>query len=186
MSTSGINPVGELPRPCAFSLRPLNAKDAHRFAEALNDLAIRFWMHGVPDRYTAADALRDLTAWDTEPDEDPDPYWAWALVDAHDRLMGKVGLSDYDGSSANLSYWLHPDARGRGWMTIAVRAVTSSALNSADLGLIKVRACVAVENKASRLVLERVGFKVVETYSDYMMGDGSKAAGLRYALTAAT
>jgi RimJ/RimL family protein N-acetyltransferase len=146
---------------------------------ALNDADVRHWMHGVPETYTEADALRDLST-PPEKGEVSDPYWVWALVDVDDQLVGKVALSDPEGSMVNLSYWLHPEGRGRGWMTTAARTVTSWAFGSPSPGFTTVRADVARDNRASRSVLERAGFVVAEKHTKYRMGDGSYVAGLRY------
>ncbi|QNN54614.1 GNAT family N-acetyltransferase [Nocardioides mesophilus] len=171
-----------MPEDCGFSLRPLHPDDAARFAEALNDDHVRYWMHGVPDPYTEADALRDLSGPDDTAVGDLDPYWAWAMADAQDRLVGKVALSDREDATMSLSYWLHPEGRGRGWMTTAVTAVTTWAFTSSGPGLSTVRANVARDNRASRSVLERAGFVVAETHAEYRMGDGSYAPGMRYLL----
>ena len=164
-------------------LRPLHARDARRFAEALGDPVVRHWMHGVPDPYTEADALESLAgrrpaaAADTS-----EPYRVWAVVDSDDRLQGKVSLSDHDGRSVDLAYWAHPDARGRGWMTTAVGAVVDAAF-AAPGALGAVRAFVAAGNRSSRALLDRLGFTPTETCSDYRMGDGTTADGVRYVRT---
>lgn len=182
LPTASLHPGAGLPEGSGFSLRPLRPADAARFAEALNDPIIRYWMHGVPELYTETDALRDLSASDETADGARDPYWVWAMADVQDRLMGKVALSDPDASTLNQSYWLHPEGRGRGWMTTAVKAVTTWASTSPDPGFFTVRANVARDNRASRSVLERAGFVVAETHAEYRMGDGSFAPGLRYVL----
>nr|WP_300050998.1 GNAT family N-acetyltransferase [uncultured Nocardioides sp.] len=159
------------------ALRPLHVRDAARFAEALNDPVTRHWMHGVPDPYTEVEAYQSLRAVGVSA-ETSDPYWAWAVVDSQDELQGKVSLSDYDGTSVNVAYWSHPMARGRGWMTGAVRSLVDAAF-AADLGLLAVRACVAAENRSSRALLHRIGFMPTDTYTDYRMGDGTYAEGVR-------
>ena len=165
-----------------IGLRPLRTRDAARFAEALNDPDIRYWMHGVPDPYTKADAFRTLSQPPRVHADTADPYWAWAVVDTEDQLQGKVSLSDYDGRSVNLAYWAHPEARGRGWMTSAVEAVVGAAF-AAEFGLTAIHARVAVGNRSSRALLDRVGFMPTETCSDYRMGDGTYAEGVRYVRT---
>lgn len=162
-----------------IGLRPLRTRDAARFAEALNDPDIRYWMHGVPDPYTEADAFESLSQPPRVPADNPDPYWTWAVVNTDDQFLGKVSLSDYDGRSANLAFWAHPKARGRGWMTSAVGAVVDAAFDS-DLGLTAIRACVAVDNRSSRALLDRLGFVPMGIYSEYRMGDGTYADGVRY------
>jgi RimJ/RimL family protein N-acetyltransferase len=65
---------------------------------------------------------------------------------------------------AEVGYWAHPDARGRGVMTEAVRRVSRHAFIDTEdggLGLHRVHATVAVDNVASRHVLESAGFTLV-------------------------
>jgi RimJ/RimL family protein N-acetyltransferase len=62
---------------------------------------------------------------------------------------------------AEVGYWAHPDARGRGVMTEAVRlAVRHAFIAEADggLGLHRLTGFAAVDNTASRRVLEAAGF----------------------------
>lgn len=81
--------------------------------------------------------------------------------------MGKVALSDPDASTLNLSYWLHPEGRSRGWMTTAVKTVTTWASTSLDPGLSAIRANVARDNRASSSVWSAQGFVVAETHAEY-------------------
>jgi [ribosomal protein S5]-alanine N-acetyltransferase len=182
MTSADLMASIEVSADCEVGLRRLQARDAARFAEALNDPVIRYWMHGVPDPYTEVEAHEGLSVRPEGADNTSDLYWAWAVVDSEDRLQGKVSLSDYDGRSMNLAYWSHPMARGRGWMTSAVGAVVDVAF-AAPVGLIAIRARVAAQNRSSRALLDRLGFVPTETYSDYRMGDGTYAEGVRYVRT---
>ncbi|HSE09092.1 MAG TPA: GNAT family N-acetyltransferase [Nocardioidaceae bacterium] len=186
MFTPILRPGSGLPSDAGFTLRPLGLDDAPRFAEALNDPEIRYWMHGVPESYSEADARRDLggaeEATPAEAEASDDPYWAWAVVDADDRLVGKIALSDLTESGITLSYWLHPAGRRKGWMTVAVRAIARWTASPSGPGVACLRANVAAANHSSRSVLERVGFVPEEAHGDYKMGDGSYAEGMRYVL----
>ena len=85
-----------------------------------------------------------------------------------DRLLGLVGLTGIDPvlRSAELGYWVHPDARGHGVATEATRLALRHALLPDDeggLGLVRVTARAAVGNDASLAVLRRSGMRHVGT-----------------------
>ena len=61
-----------------------------------------------------------------------------------------------------MGYWTHPDARGKGVMTRAVRTMLRHALTPAEeggLGLLRVQISHADGNDASRHVIEQCGFR---------------------------
>ena len=68
--------------------------------------------------------------------------------------------------SADLGFWVHPDARGHGVATEATRLAIRHALLPDDeggLGLVRVTARAAVGNDASLAVLRHVGMRHVGT-----------------------
>jgi RimJ/RimL family protein N-acetyltransferase len=91
-----------------------------------------------------------------------------AADSADDRLLGLVGLTSIDPvlGSAELGFWVHPDARGHGVATEATRLAIRHALLPDDeggLGLVRVTARAAVGNDASLAVLRHVGMRHVGT-----------------------
>lgn len=73
-----------------------------------------------------------------------------------------VGVAGYHGvdwahRSTSLGYWLAAASQGRGTMTAAVRALTDHALT--EWGLIRVEIRAALENRRSRAIPERLGFR---------------------------
>jgi RimJ/RimL family protein N-acetyltransferase len=88
---------------------------------------------------------------------------AWAVADpVTDEFLGSVTIFDIQpGREAEIGYWAHPDARGRGLMTRACRMAVRHAFIDAEdggLGLHRLRACAADGNLASQRVLEGSGF----------------------------
>ena len=88
----------------------------------------------------------------------------WAVAEAEtDRFLGVVnlfGMSPDAPGNAELGFFTHPDARGRGVATAAARAaVRHGLLPVADggLGLARVFAIAGVENHASRRALLAAG-----------------------------
>lgn len=73
-------------------------------------------------------------------------------------LVGAIGLHGFDwgNRSAQIGYWLAPNARGRGIATRAARALVAHAFGSLDMHRLEIR-CVN-ENAPSRAVAERLGF----------------------------
>lgn len=142
-------------------LRPWRDSDAARIVEACSDERTAYWLGRLPVPYTRADAEAYL--------EDRRAVLAdgravgWAVADpATDELLGSVALFDLvPDRSAEVGYWTHPDARGRGVMTAAVRAVIGHAFGA--LGLVRLAAFAAVGNAASRHVIEACGFTLIGT-----------------------
>jgi RimJ/RimL family protein N-acetyltransferase len=135
--------------------------DAARVQEACSDPRLRHWLPKLPDPYTRADAERFLR--DRSEAMARGTGVHWMLADPEDdRLLGTISLFDLADGSAEVGYWAHPEARGRGLMTEAVGLVVAHAFRPAEeggLGLRRLAAFVAVDNAASRHVVETVGFR---------------------------
>lgn len=94
----------------------------------------------------------------------------WAIT-AHesDRLIGHVylgGLTGVDDTAATLGYAVHPDSRGRGVMTDALKLVAEWAFRPVEeggLGRRRLSLRTAGSNVASRHAAERAGFVHVAT-----------------------
>ncbi|TCQ99178.1 GNAT family N-acetyltransferase [Neorhizobium sp. JUb45] len=91
-----------------------------------------------------------------------DGYAPWTIISKdNNQIIGWGGLYDdpFDpGWGVELGYYFHPDAWGQGYGS----ELASAVLEEADqkLKLPKVGAFARPENKASRRVLEKAGFKV--------------------------
>jgi RimJ/RimL family protein N-acetyltransferase len=137
-------------------LRPFQESDAARVVEACRDERTRRWLAELPSPYTEDDALafiRGRTGLRATGNG-----ISWAIADAEtDLLIGTVGIFDLasDLAFGEVGYWVHPDARGRGVMTAAVRLVLRHAFEA--LGMRRVKAYAARENPASRYVLTSAG-----------------------------
>ena len=100
------------------------------------------------------------------------PHEPWAIVDG-DRLVGLVCVSV---DEANLIgwfwYWMHTDARGRGWMTRAAATVAEWALT--DRGLERLELGHRVNNPASGAVARAAGFVKEGTEREKFLIDGER------------
>jgi RimJ/RimL family protein N-acetyltransferase len=145
-------------------LRPFREDDAPRVVEACGDERTQRWFWRLPDPYTLDDArayvqgrFEQLALGEGI---------AWAVADpAGDVLLGSIGVHDLQpGREAELGFWAHPDARGRGLMRQACAAVVRHALTAHDdggLGLARVYVEHADGNTASEHVIRSTGFTQV-------------------------
>jgi len=80
-----------------------------------------------------------------------------------DSYLGQISLSGvHHRREAELGYWTHPDARGRGVTTEACRLLVRHCfvpVEDGGLGLHRLTADAASGNLASQHVLERAGFE---------------------------
>ncbi len=140
-----------------FRLRPVRKDDAARIQEGSADPVSQQWLGQLPSPYTLQDAeeyverRRELEA--------QGKGVTWAIADPDDdRLLGTALWFDHTaGVQVEIGYWTHPEARGRGLTTKAMRLVTDHVF--ATLGVQRVFGLAAADNLASRGVLEGLGFR---------------------------
>ena len=101
-----------------------------------------------------------------------------------EQVVGGVELSvdSIEHRRVELSYYIVPDARGRGLATAAVLAAVDVAFG--PLGMHRAWAVCDPANDASRRVLERAGFRYEGRLRDDMLVDGSWRDSLVYGLVA--
>jgi RimJ/RimL family protein N-acetyltransferase len=141
-------------------LRMHRADDVDRVHEGATDPVTSYWLGRIPDPYTREQAADFLAHRSDGMAAGTDLHWMLADPGS-DRLLGTVSLMHIAEGMAEVGYWSHPEARGRGVMTEAVRRASRHAFIAVEdggLGLHRVHATVAVDNVASRQVLERAGF----------------------------
>lgn len=152
-------------------LRPLREDDLDDLAVACADEDTQRWTT-VPRNYTRsdADAFFKLCAerWKRGTDV------LYVLADTDDRYSGSVALSlgDRPPGDAEIGFHAAPWARGRGWMTAAVRSVTALGFERLALERIDWRAVVG--NEASRRVAEKAGFVMEGTKRRMRHGLGER------------
>jgi RimJ/RimL family protein N-acetyltransferase len=141
-------------------LRMHRPDDLDRMHEGATDPTTAYWLGRIPKPYPREEADRFLLMRSEGMAAGTDLHWMLADPST-DALMGTVSLMHLAEGMAEVGYWSHPGARGRGVMTEAVRMAARHAFIDPDdggLGLHRVHAVVAVDNVASRRVLERAGF----------------------------
>ncbi|MDQ3715835.1 MAG: GNAT family N-acetyltransferase [Actinomycetota bacterium] len=160
-------------------LRPHTTADIPRIVEACSDARTTHWLSTMPSPYTEDSARTYL---DSMPAAESVAHRvAWCIAHPEtDALLANLSIFDLGGDdpgSGELGYWTHPDARGRGAMTEAVRLVVEHALTStADggLGLRRLTLLAAAGNAASAHIARRAGFtEVGRERQAELLGDGS-------------
>ncbi|MGC4108884.1 MAG: GNAT family N-acetyltransferase [Nocardioides sp.] len=138
-------------------LRPWRETDVPRIVEACSDPRTRAWLGRMPHPYDEAEAL----AWLEHENEGRATGHSvlWAVADpSDDRALASIScFGIVPEVELEIGYWTHPDARGRGVMTRAMARVVRYAFE--DLGTRRVMAGAAVDNAASRRVIEANGLR---------------------------
>jgi RimJ/RimL family protein N-acetyltransferase len=146
-------------------LRPLRDDDRRRIVEAANDDQTHRWMAGKPLPYTDGDAAGHLNRVLEVQAQGRSVFWAFADPET-DVMLGEVGVFGVSGrdlghGQGEIGYWTHPDARGRGLTTEAVKLAARHSmipLDDGGLGLRRLALRTAASNRASQQVAERAGF----------------------------
>ena len=138
-------------------LRPPTEGDIDAITVACQDPEIGRWTT-VPSPYAREDAekfVRLIAGWWADGSE-----VVWAIY-ADDLLVGMIGLHNiadhFTGAAAELGYWVTADARGRGYLTEAARAVLDWGFG--ELGLVRIRWQAVVGNIPSARAARALGFR---------------------------
>ena len=138
-------------------LRALRAGDAGRVVEAATDERTQRWLGRMPSPYTGIEAAAWLEQVTEEAATGRTVTWAFTGAD-DDVLMGVVNLFDLQpGNSAEVGFWAHPEARGRGLTTRA--SVLALRHGFATFDLVRIQGHAALGNASSRHVLEASGLR---------------------------
>ena len=145
-------------------LRPHRDDDAARVVEACSDERTAYWLSSMPSPYTLEDAHEFIEG--RREQRATAEGMSWAVADPEtDVLLGTISAFDLRaGEEAEIGYWAHPEARGRGLMSEACGLVVRHAFVAEEdggLGLRRLRVLAAEGNTASRRVIGLNGF--VET-----------------------
>jgi [ribosomal protein S5]-alanine N-acetyltransferase len=141
-------------------LRAFLNSDVDRIVEACSDSRTSYWLISMPRPYRPENALAYLDA--TAELAARGAGLTWCIADPADgRCLGSISLDGLGGYSTRgeIGYWAHPDARGRGIATEAVRLVTAYAKDSGLATSLLIRC--ASSNMASRWVAERAGYREI-------------------------
>jgi RimJ/RimL family protein N-acetyltransferase len=170
-------------------LRKWRHSDAERVRQACSDERTQHWLaDSLPAPYTLEHALAFITGRGEEAAGGNSLNWCVADPES-DLCLGSVAVMDLHdalGTAGEIGYWSHPDARGRGVMSEAVRLAVRHAFiprEDGGLGRSRLRLNAADGNSASLHIARATGF--VEVGRDRQaepLGDGTFADLVRFDL----
>jgi RimJ/RimL family protein N-acetyltransferase len=146
-------------------LRPHREDDLERIVEAVTDPDFVRHTH-VPESYTRRDAESFLERCRASWAEQPPTAVKFAVADAEtDVYLGNIALHLERSGHAEVTFGLHPDARGRGVMSAALRTLADWAFSPVveeedGLGLEVLEWRAHAGNWGSRRVAWACGFRV--------------------------
>ena len=138
-------------------LRPLDESDAHQLYQliAANRDHLAPWLPwaGGQTLEGTVEYIRMLRRQEAA----NDGFQAGVLVE--DEIVGMVGFHsvNWPHGSTSIGYWLDEGHQGRGLMTRAVHTLVNHAFGVWDLHRVEIQA--AVDNRRSRAIPERLGFR---------------------------
>lgn len=173
-TTSWLTPPRLVGRRVA--LRPMREADVPRIVEGCRDPQAQHWLSSLPTPYAEQDARDHLAR--VQLAQADGSLLQWAVVDPEsDAIVGNVGFPRMRRGNAEVGYWTHPDARGRGVMTEAVSLAARHAFAPAadgGLGINRLFLRAAAGNVASQQVARANGFaEYGRERAAERLGDGS-------------
>lgn len=158
------------------ALRPLCLDDVPSIVEGCRDARARHFLPFLPTPYAASDAREYLIHSMEQASLGTGVNWAVADPDTDD-LLAVVGLPRFGRGQAEVGYWTHPRARGRGVMSAAVGLLVRHAFEDegvGGLGLHRLFLKSAATNPASQHIAHVNGFtECGRERSSERLGDGS-------------
>ncbi len=147
------------------AMRPWHEDDVPRVAEACSDVRSQAWLPQLPSPYQLSDAQWYVRTREEQHATARGLYWCIADP-ADDRCLGSIALMGLAGpdAAAEIGFWTHPDARGRGVMTAATRQAVRHAVvpvGDGGLGMSRVTLRAASRNAASNVVAQAAGMQRV-------------------------
>jgi ribosomal-protein-serine acetyltransferase len=138
-------------------IRPYQSGDVDPFFEAAQESVqeVYPWLPWCHPAYTRAEAgewvERQIRAWEQGEE------FEFCIVDPAGQLLGGCGLNQINSAHrfANVGYWVRSRAAGRGVASAAVDELIRFAREETEL--LRLEIVVAIENRASVRVAEKVG-----------------------------
>lgn len=138
-------------------LRTPDAGDVDDIFRICQDPAIQRWTT-VPGPYLLEHATGFVSEYVPASWAKGGGTWGIRELGGDDRLVGMIGLVAEPVRSAEIGWWLAPEARGRGLMSRSVALVVEAAFGRMRLDRLSWRAFAG--NEPSRAVAERAGFRM--------------------------
>jgi ribosomal-protein-serine acetyltransferase len=139
-------------------LRPLLDNDAEELFSLINDsrLYLRQWLPWVDSTIIPADSLTFIM---NARDQEMKNIGLHRGIFYKGALAGVVGFHNIDSinRSTMIGYWLGSKYQGKGLMTGACKSMINYAFSDLNINRVEIRC--ATDNKKSRAIPEKLGFK---------------------------
>jgi ribosomal-protein-serine acetyltransferase len=163
-------------------IRPYQPGDADAFFEAAQESVqdVHPWLPWCHPDYTRAEAEgwveRQIQAWQQREELE------FCIVDPEGRLLGGCGLNQINSTHrfANVGYWVRSRAAGSGVASAAVGDLIRFAREETEL--LRLEIVVAIGNRASARVAEKVGASLEGTLKKRLFLHGQAHDAYMYAL----
>ena len=165
-------------------LRPPERRDHGDWARLRRESRefLRRWEPTWARDHLSASAFRNRVAWARRVIEDGKGAPLFIFEREGEALVGALTLDNVrrgPAQSGTVGYWVGAGFAGRGYMTEALSAVREHAFGALDLS--RLEAACLPENRASRALLERCGFKYEGVAQSYLQIDGRWRTHVLYA-----
>jgi [ribosomal protein S5]-alanine N-acetyltransferase len=142
-----------------FILRPIKLEDVKPYFESMSDKTSKKGFPKVPE--TLEEAKKGLNE-KIKKSKEKKPRSETFVIEINGKYAGFVEINDlnkgYFEHRGNIGYCIHPNYRGKGLATQAVRLLVGYAFKK--YGLIRIEGWCRTFNKASARVMEKAGFKL--------------------------
>ncbi len=162
--------LGKLPVTDGLGLRLLEEADAEEL-HALIEVNRAYLAPWLP--WAAGQGFEDTLAFIRETRRQASENEGFQAAIVTERgIAGVIGYVtvDWADRSTRIGYWLDERQQGKGAMTAAVRLLVDHALTTWQLNRVEI--VVATENRRSRAIPERLGFREEGTLRQYQLVDG--------------
>ena len=136
--------------------------DKVELTQLINDYDVVQWLSTIPFPYTARDA-EDFIERSQEKILKQESYNF--MIFQNNKLLGGIALTEFNGPSCELGYWLGKRYWGNGFATEAVGGILKFGFD--DLSLNEIYASYKIGNEASKNVLKKCGFHFYREFQEF-------------------
>ena len=136
--------------------------DKVELTQLINDYAVVQWLSNTPFPYRLEDA-EEFIERSQEKALKHEGYNF--MIFQNNTLLGGIALTDFNGPSCELGYWLGKQYWGNGFATEAVGGILNFGFD--ELKLNNIFAVYKIDNEASKNVLKKCGFHFFREFQEF-------------------
>ena len=136
--------------------------DKVELTQLINDYDVVQWLSNIPFPYTIGDAENFIER-SQEKILKQESYNF--MIFQNNKLLGGIALTEFNGPSCELGYWLGKRYWGNGFATEAVGGILKFGFD--DLSLNEIYASYKIGNEASKNVLRKCGFHFYREFQEF-------------------